>query len=56
MIQITQYEGQHSKERDCKELSELIAFAENNDIDIDLEPPKEYKGYGKLENGKKRLL
>ena len=56
MIQITQYEGQHPKERDAKELCELLKFAEDNDIDIDIEPPKEYNGYSELKNGHRSLL
>lgn len=56
MIQIIQYEGQHSKERDCKELSELLLFMEVNDIDVDLEPPKEFKGYKTLKNKAKVLI
>lgn len=56
MIQIRQFEGQHSKERDCKELCNLLLFMEVNDIDIDLEPPKKYKGYGECIDGKQRLI
>ena len=55
MIQITQFEGQHSKEQDCKELSELIKFAEDNNIDIDLEPPKKFMGYIRIDNGNEIL-